>query len=54
MDVAVPDEPDAWMVVGSLAWSLPVLVSPPPDTVTVLVTLAGAVVETFTVRVIAG
>ena len=42
------------MVVGSLAVLLAVLVSPPPDTVAVLVTLAGALPATFTVRVITG
>jgi hypothetical protein len=31
-----------------------VLVSPPPDTAAVLVTLAGALLATFTVSVIAG
>src|SRR6266516_4458981 len=39
------------MVVGSLSVSLDVSVSPPPDTVAVLVTLAGALPATFTVRV---
>ena len=42
------------MVVGSFAVSLLVFVSPPPDTVAVLVTLAGALDATFTVSVIAG
>jgi hypothetical protein len=41
------------MVVVSLAVSLPVFVSPPPDTVALLVTEAGAFDATFTVRVIA-
>ena len=45
----------AWdAVVGSLAELLPVFVSPPPDTVAVLVTLAPALAATFTVSVIAG
>ena len=34
--------------------SLALLVSPPPATVTVLVTLAGALAATFTVKVIGG
>src|SRR5260370_742754 len=38
--------------VASLAVLLAVLTSPPPDTVAVLVTLAGAAAATFTVRVI--
>ena len=42
------------MVVGSEAESLPVLASPPPATVAVLVTLAGALAATFTVSVMAG
>ena len=44
----------AAMVVTSLAVSLVVLVSPPPETVAVLVTEAGALLATFTVRVMAG
>src|SRR3989304_2004232 len=44
-----------WLiVVGSLAELLVVFVSPPPDTVAVLVTLEGALEATFTVRGIAG
>ena len=42
------------IVVTSLAVSLDVLVSPPPETVTVFVTEAGALLATFTVNVIAG
>ena len=42
------------MVVGSLALSLVVLVSPPPATVAVLVTLAGALLATATVGTNAG
>ncbi len=42
------------MVVGLLALSLTVFVSPPPLTAAVLVTLAGALLDTSTVRVIAG
>ena len=42
------------MVVGSEAESLLVLVSPPPETVAVLVTLARALAATFTVSAIAG
>src|SRR5436189_19161 len=42
------------MVVASLAESFPVLVSPPPDTEAELVTLAAALLATFTVKVIAG
>jgi hypothetical protein len=42
------------IVVGSVAVSFAVLVSPPPDTVAVFVTDEGAVVATFTVRVIEG
>src|SRR5215471_13293733 len=38
----------------SLAVSFAVLVSPPPDTVAVLVMLVGALTATFTVNVIAG
>ena len=41
-------------VVGSLAVSLAVLPSPPPETVAVLVTLAAALPETLTVTVIGG
>jgi hypothetical protein len=41
-------------VVGSLALSFAGLVSPPPDTVAVFVTVAGALEETFTVKVIGG
>ena len=44
----------ATVVVGSLAVSLAVFVSPPPDTVAVFVTLAGAFDATFTVSVMAG
>src|SRR6185295_14300996 len=44
----------ALIVVMSLLLSLAVLVSPPPDTVAVLVTLLGALPATFTVSVIAG
>ena len=39
------------IVVGSLAESLLVLICPPPETVTLLVTLAGAVAETLTLIV---
>src|SRR5437773_11423507 len=39
------------MVVGSLSLLLAVLTSPPPDTVAVLVTLAGALLATLTVSV---
>ena len=42
------------MVVGSLAVSLEVLVSPPPDTETELVTMDAAFADTLTVSVIAG
>ena len=42
------------MVVGSLAVLLSSLTSPPPKTVAVLVTLAGALVATLTVRVMGG
>jgi len=42
------------MVVGSCAVSLEVLVSPPPETVTVFVTEAVALAETLTVSVIGG
>src|ERR1700690_1962071 len=42
------------MVVTSPAVSLAVLLSPPPETVAVLVTVAGAPAETLTVSVIAG
>jgi len=42
------------IVVGSLAVSLAVLISPPPDTLAVLVTDEGALLATFTVRVMAG
>ena len=42
------------MVVGSVAVSLLVFNSPPPETVAILVTLAGAVADTLTVSVNAG
>jgi hypothetical protein len=42
------------IVVGSLAVSLLVFASPPPETVAVFVTLAGALPTTFTVSVMAG
>src|SRR5215471_3107013 len=42
------------MCVGSFAVSFPVFVSPPPDTVAVLVTLALMLLGTFTVSVMAG
>src|SRR5258706_174576 len=42
----------SWVtVVGSVAVSFAVSVSPPPDTVTLLVTLEAALVATFTVSV---
>ena len=44
----------AVITVTSLAVSLDVLVSPPPETVAVFVTEAGALLATFTVNVIAG
>src|SRR3989304_4174537 len=44
-----------WLiVVGSLAELLVVFVSPPPDTVAVLVTLAGGLLSTLTVSVMDG
>src|SRR5271168_5403858 len=43
--------PDALIVVGLLAVSLVVLVSPPPETAALLVTLDAALLDTFTVRV---
>ena len=46
--------PGGTIVVGSLAPSFAVLVSPPPDTAAVFVTDAGADAETVTVSVIAG
>jgi hypothetical protein len=47
--------PEAGLItVGSLAVSLDVLVSAPPETLTELVTLAGAVVDTLTTSVITG
>src|SRR5437899_2668065 len=42
------------IVVGSFAVLLPVLVSPPPETVAVLVTVTGALLATLTVRVMGG
>jgi len=42
------------MVVRSVAVSLEVLVSPPPETVAVFVTDVGALLATFTVKVIVG
>jgi hypothetical protein len=42
------------IVVTSVATSLVVMLSPPPETVAVFVTLAGAFAATFTVSVIAG
>ena len=44
----------AKIVVGSFAVSLLVLTSPPPATVTMFVTLDGAVDATFTIKVIDG
>src|ERR1700690_55039 len=49
--------PQSWtspMAVTSEAVSLAVLVSPPPETVAMLMTLAGASASTFTVRAMAG
>ena len=45
-----------WVVirVRSLAWLLAVLLSPPPDTLAMLVTLVAAEVETVTVKVMGG
>jgi len=45
-------EAEAVIVVVSLAVSFEVFVSPPPATVAMLVTLVGALAETFTVSVI--
>jgi len=42
------------IVVGSFAMLSAVKVSPPPDTLTILMMLAGALLFTFTVSVIAG
>jgi hypothetical protein len=42
------------MVVASLAVSLAVLVSPPPETLAVFVTEAGALLATLTVSVMTG
>lgn len=42
------------IVVGFVATSFAKFVSPPPETVAVFVTLAGAFASTFTVNVIAG
>ena len=42
------------MVVGSVAVSFVVSVSPPPETVAVLITLAGALPATLTLTVNAG
>ncbi len=42
------------MVVGSFAVLFAVMNSPPPETVAVFVTLAGAFAATLTVRVIEG
>jgi hypothetical protein len=47
-------EPAGATDVGSLAALLPVFDSPPPETEAVLVTLAGALLATLTVRVIGG
>jgi hypothetical protein len=44
----------ATIVVGFVAVSFDVLVSPPPATVAVFVTLAGALLATFTVSVSTG
>jgi hypothetical protein len=46
--------PAARTVVGSFAVLFARFVSPPPDTATLFVTLAGALAETFTVSVIGG
>jgi hypothetical protein len=46
--------PVAFTFVGLLAVLLAVLVSPPPDTLAVFVTLAAALLFTFTVSVMAG
>jgi hypothetical protein len=45
-------EAEAAIVVVSVAVSLAVFVSPPPDTATLFVTLVGALAETVTVSVI--
>jgi hypothetical protein len=42
------------IVVKSIAASFDTLVSPPPDTVAVFVTVAGALPATFTINVSAG
>jgi hypothetical protein len=53
--VFVPPPPlEGLMVVGSLAVLLTRLVSSPPEKTAMLVTLRGALVATFTVRVIGG
>jgi len=45
----------SWLIlVGSFAVSFAMIISPPPDRVAVFVTVAGALAETFTVRVIVG
>jgi len=49
-----PPLPDGLMVVGSLAALLARFVSPPPETATMLVRLAGALLATFTVTIIEG
>src|SRR5579863_8086954 len=51
---AVEPPPLGLIVVRSFQVSLLTLVSPPPDTVAVLVTLAGALAATFTVTVRTG
>jgi hypothetical protein len=52
--VAVAAGINAPMVVASVALSFTVLLSPPPETAAVFVTLAAALLPTFTVKVIAG
>src|SRR5438552_3884812 len=42
------------MIVGSLALSFPVLISPPPETFTTLMTVNGALLATLTASTIGG
>jgi hypothetical protein len=51
---ALPPPADALMVVASLAVLLTGFASPPPETVAVFVTLAGALEETFTLTTMGG
>ena len=52
--VKTPQFSALWIVVGSLALLLPVLISPPPETFAMLVTVNGALLATLTVSTTGG